>query len=205
MKTQKGIAGIIILISLAVVAVSAGAFYMVASKSNAGSGTSQSIWQRLRNITTPKAPIGNISPAANIKGTWTSSIAGKGLQLAGEFDTGPSTTKIYETGDITLIIDNVSGNTASGTIRYTNMCSSGATSIPGYTNFSVPQTCVADTGASAINIRVSGSRLDFGTISQEGVKLTMQGNYTSNIISGTMTATTPYGTVKGEFNLTKRQ
>ena len=35
-----------------------------------------------------------------------------------------------------------------------------------------------------------------------GATFTMQGNYTTDIISGTMTATvSPYGQIKGEFHL----
>jgi len=157
--------------------------------------------QKLKSIKIAKSLIGNLTPARDLKGTWTSSIRGKGIQLYGKFATGPGTTTIYEDGDIELIINTVSGNTASGTIRYTNLCSTGSTAVPGYGNITVPKQCVVDTGASAIQIRVSSSRLDFGTVSAGGGTFSMQGNFTTDIISGTMTATTPYGVIKGEFHL----
>ena len=100
-----------------------------------------------------------------------------------------------------LIINTVTGNTAVGTVRYTNLCSTGTTEVPGFGTVSVPPQCVSDTGTNAIQIRVSSTHLDFGTTNTNGATFTMQGNYTTDIISGTMTATTPYGDIKGEFHL----
>ena len=161
----------------------------------------KSVEQKLKSIKIAKPLIGNLTPARDLKGTWTSSIRGKGIQLYGQFATGPGTTTVYEDGDVELIIDKVENNIASGTMRYTNLCTTGSTSVPGYGNISVPRQCVADTGARATQIRVSGSRLDFGTVSAGGATFSMQGNFTTDIISGTMTATTPYGVIKGEFHL----
>ena len=163
----------------------------------------RSVEKKLKTIITPKPPIGNLTPARDLRGTWTSSIKGKGFQLYGQFATGPGTTTIYEDGDVELIISTVENNIASGTIRYTNLCTTGSTAVPGYSNISVPKQCAADSGAQPIQIRVSGSRLDFGTISAGGGTFSMQGNFTTDIISGTMTTTTPYGVVKGEFHLNR--
>ena len=161
----------------------------------------RSVEQKLLSIITPRPPAGNLTPARALRGAWTSSIRGKGFQLYGQFSTGPGTTTVYEDGDVELIIDAVENNIASGTIRYTNICSTGSTAVPGYSNISVPKQCAADLGARAIQIRVSGSRLDFGTISAGGGTFSMQGNFTTDIISGTMTAITAYGVIKGEFHL----
>lgn len=161
------------------------------------------IEQKLKSINTPKPPIGDISPVRDLRGNWTSSLSGKGLQLFGKFETGSSTTHVSENGDIDLAIDSVVGNTASGTIRYRNLTATGTTSVPGYGNINVPPVKEADTGMRPIQIRVSGSRLDFGTINADGVNFTMQGSYTTDIISGTMTATTSYGVIKGTFNLSR--
>ena len=161
----------------------------------------QSVEQKLKSIKTPIPLIGNLTPARDLKGTWTSSIRGEGLQLYGKFTTGPGTTTIYEEGDMELIIDKMEGNIASGTIRYTNLCVTGSTHVPSYGNINVPKQCTADTGTQPIQITVSSSHLDFGTINTGGATFTMQGNYTTDIMSGTMTATTPYGDIKGEFHL----
>ncbi|OGY23451.1 MAG: hypothetical protein A2172_04485 [Candidatus Woykebacteria bacterium RBG_13_40_15] len=198
MRNEKGFSIFALLIVLGLIAgVVAVGMYVAGGPSP----LLKSVEQKLKSIKVPTPLIGNLTPARDLRGTWTSSIRGKGLQLYGKFATGPGTTTIYEEGDITLIINKVSGNTASGTIRYTNLCSTGSTAVPGYGNITVPKQCTADTGASPINIRVSSSRLDFGTVSAGGGTFSMQGNFTTSLISGTMVATTPYGDIKGEFHL----
>jgi hypothetical protein len=198
MRNDKGLSILALLVVLGLIAgVAAVGVYVAGGPSP----LLKYVEQKLKSIKVPTQLIGNLTPARDLKGTWTSSIKGKGLQLYGKFVTGSGTTTIYEEGDITLVINTMSGNTASGTIRYTNLCSTGSTAVPGYGNINVPKQCTADTGANPINIRVSSSRLDFGTVSSSGATFTMQGNYTTDIISGTMTATTPYGDIKGEFHL----
>src|SRR3990167_771140 len=158
------------------------------------------VGDKVKSIITPTAPIGNLSPVRDIKGTWVSSLSGKGIQLYGKFATGSGTTLVYENGDIELKIASVQGNTARGTIRMYNTCSWGTSSSQGIPTVTIPKICLPDR-ENPIAIRVSGSRLDFGTVNYGGTSSTMQGNYTTSIISGTMTSTTPYGVIKGEFNL----
>jgi len=198
MRNDKGFSNFALLIFLGlIVGIAAVGVYVAGGPSP----LLKLVEQKLKSIKTAIPSIGNLTPARDLRGTWTSSIKGKGLQLYGKFVTGPGTTTIYEEGDITLVINTMSGNTASGTIRYTNLCSTGNTFVPGYGNINVPKQCTADTGASAIQIRVSSSRLDFGTVSTGGGTFSMQGNFTTDIISGTMVATTSYGDIKGEFHL----
>ena len=202
MKNNRGFSIVVLLIVLGLIA---GAVVAGVYVTGGNSDLLKSVEQKLKSIITAKPPIGNLTPARDLRGTWTSAIRGKGIQLYGQFATNPGTTKIYEDGDVELIVNTLAGNTASGTIRYTNLCSSGSTTMPGYGSVSVPRQCIADTGARAIQIRVSGSRLDFGTVSAGGATFSMQGNFTTDIISGTMTATTPYGVIKGEFHLNRRR
>ena len=161
------------------------------------------VQQKLKTIITPRPPIGNLSVVRDLRGTWSSSIRGKGFQLYGQFATGPGTTHIYEDGDITLVINTVQNNVAIGTIRYTNMSVYGTTSVPGYGNLTVPRQYTGDAGTQPIRIGVSGTRLNFGSMSTNDATFSMQGNYTTSLISGTMTATTSYGVIKGEFHLIK--
>jgi len=199
-NNNRGFSIIILLVILGLIAGAVATGVYVAGGNPA---LLKSVEQKLKSINTAKPPIGNLTPARDLRGTWTSSIRGKGIQLYGQFTTGPGTTKIYEDGDVELIINTLAGNTASGTMRYTNLCSYGETTVPGYGTVSVPRQCINDSGASPIEIRVSGSRLDFGTISAGGATFSMQGNFTTDIISGTMTATTTYGVIKGEFHLNR--
>ena len=201
-NNSRGFSIFILLIVLGLIAGTVVAGVYVAGENPA---FLKSVEQKLKSIKTAKPPIGNLTPARDLRGTWASSIRGKGIQLYGQFTTGPGTTKIYEDGDVELIINTVQNNIASGKIRYTNLCSSGQTSIPGYGSVSVPKQCLNDSGASAIKIKVSGSRLDFGTINAGGGTFSMQGNFTTDIISGTMTATISYGVIKGEFHLNRKR
>src|SRR3972149_2638245 len=122
------------------------------------------ITQKIKDIITPGAPIGNLTPARDLTGTWVSSLKGKGMELYGSFPLGGAgTAVVYQNSDVTLKITSVSGNTASG------------------------------------------SRLDFGTVSAGGATVTMQGNFTTDLISGTMTMTSAYGVIKGEFHLIRKK
>ncbi|MFH0969095.1 MAG: hypothetical protein V1804_01170 [Patescibacteria group bacterium] len=161
------------------------------------------VGQKIKSIITPKAPIGNLTPVRDLRGTWKSSLAGKGIQVYGQFKTGPGTTQVYQEGDIKLIITSVENNIASGTIQYTNLCTWGRTTAPKIPTISIPKRC-ASPSASPIGIRVSGTRLDFGTVATGDTTATMQGTYTTDIITGSMTVNLPaYGVLKGEFHLSR--
>jgi len=157
--------------------------------------------QKIKSIITPNPPIGNLTPVRDLRGTWVSSLSGKGIQSFGKFNTGPGVTQIYQEGDIKLVIESVSGNVASGTFQYINLCTWGKMTAPKIPPISVPKHCVSP-GPGPIQIRVSGTRLDFGTVSAGGVNATMQANYTTDLISGSTTTTvSPYGIIKGEIHL----
>ena len=162
------------------------------------------IEEKLNSIITPKPPIDDLTPARDLRGTWKSSLAGKGVQVYGKFTTGPGITTVYEDGDMELIIDSVTNNIASGKVRFTNLCASAQVTIPKLKTITTKQ-CTKDTGYLPMGIRVSGSALDFGTVSIPGATASMQGSYTTDIITGSMTVTLPaYGTLKGEFHLMRQ-
>lgn len=198
MKGRKGITFIFVLILAALATIGAVAYV------GTNPALVATIEQKIKDTITSKPPIGDLTPARDLTGTWVSSIQGKGFQLYGEFPTGAGTTVVYQNSDVTLKITSVSGNTAGGTITYTNLCTWGSVTVPGYGSVSTPETCT-NTGALAIQIRVSGSRLDFGTISAAGATVTMQGNFTTDLMSGTMTMTSAYGIIKGEFHLNRQR
>lgn len=160
---------------------------------------------KLKSIVTPKPPlVGNLTPARDLRGTWKSSLAGKGLQVFGKFTTGPAVTTVTEDGDMELIIDSVVNNIASGKVRYTNLTATAVATVPKLKTITT-KTGQKDTGYLPISIRVSGSALDFGTIKTAGVTFVMVGSYTTDIMSGTATITLPaYGVLKGEFHLMRQ-
>src|SRR3989304_482526 len=188
MGKRSGIAFIFILI---IAALAIGTVAYVGTNPN----LVNTITQKIKDIITPGAPIGNLTPARDLAGTWFSSLKGKGMELYGKFPLGGAgTAVVYQNSDVTLKITSVSGNTASGTITYTNLCTWGSTTVTGYGAISTPKTCV-NVGATPISIRVSAG----------GATVTMQGNFTTDLISGTMTMTSAYGVIKGEFHLIRKK
>jgi hypothetical protein len=160
--------------------------------------------EKLKSIITPQAPIGNLTPARDLRGTWKSSLAGKGLQVYGKIEAGPSVTTIYEDGDMELIIESVEDNVASGKIRFTNLCATSLTTVPNIKPISVKK-CEADSGYLPQTIRVSSSALDFGATAIPGATVNIQGSYLTDVITGTMTVDMEgYGTLKGVFNLSRQ-
>jgi len=162
--------------------------------------------QKIHSIITPGPPLaGNLTVVRDLRGTWRSSLAGKGLQLYGKLSTGPGVTKIYEDGDIEMVIDSVSNNVATGKIRYTNLCANLQTTAPDTSPVNV-RHCTKDTGYLPMAIEVSGTRLNFAAVSSGNTTFNMQGTYTTDLISGTMTMNLPpYGVLKGEFHLIRKQ
>ncbi|HSD12390.1 MAG TPA: hypothetical protein VLC10_02420, partial [Patescibacteria group bacterium] len=164
--------------------------------------------EKMRSIITPQSTPGVLTPARDLQGTWISSLPGKGIQVYGKFVTGQATTTAYEHGDMELVIDSVTNNIASGKVRYTNLCVSGQTVAPKPVGtVSLPEQCIKDTGYNPITMRVSGSHLDFVPAAVSGATITMQGNFTTDIMSGTATVIMPAygGGLKGEFHLNRRR
>jgi hypothetical protein len=164
---------------------------------------SQLVDEKLESINTPAPPIGSLTAVRDLRGTWKSSLAGKGLQVYGNIASGPANTKIYENGDIKLIIKSIENNEALGEAYFMNLCVTATVSAPKIEPFTT-KNCTPDGGYFPVKIKISGTRLDFGSGTVNGVSFSMQGNYTTDIIYGTMTTTLPsYGVLKGEFNLTR--
>lgn len=146
-----------------------------------------------------------LTPVGGLLGTWQSSVAGKGVEVRTETKVGPVTMKLYEAGDIELIFDSVKDNTATGQIRMTNFCVTGESETAGITT-PIPKVCVEDSGYVPAMAKVSGSELDFGTVTVGSVTTTMQGSYIGDIMTGTMTIIDPaFGVLKGEFNLSRKR
>lgn len=203
MKNQKGLATIYLLIILGLIGAGVGIVYIAKEKPL----MFKFVEDKLKSIITPKPPIGDLTPARDLKGTWKSSLAGKGLQVYGKFTTGPAVTTVYEDGDMELIIDSVKNNIASGKIRYTNLSAWGQTVAPKpIGTINVPKIYVKDSGYMPATIRVSGSALDFGKITVSGATVNMQGGYTTDIMTGSATVNLPgYGVLKGEFHLNRQK
>jgi hypothetical protein len=167
--------------------------------------TLQAIEEKLNSIIVPKPLIGTLTPARDLKGTWKSSLASKGIELFGRIEAGDSITTLHENGDVELIIESVADNVAYGQFRFTNLCVNSLTTAPNIKPISLKQ-CTEDTGYQPVTIKISGSALDFGTITVEGATITTQGSYTTDIMTGTMSVTMPeYGVIKGTVHLFRQK
>lgn len=165
------------------------------------------IREKLNTFSEFKSPLSSgLTPARDLRGTWKSSLIGKGIEVNGTFTTGPGTTTVHENGDMELIIDSVINNTASGRLRYSDLCVTAQTVMPKpLPSITVPKTCTKDSGYSPITMQIIGSRIIFETANVAGATVTMQGNFTTDIMSGTTTVTLPgYGTLIGEFHLNRK-
>jgi len=163
------------------------------------------IEQKLSMIHTPKPPIGNLTQARDITGTWKSSLPGKGIQLYSKLANSVNTISTYKEGDMELTIDPAVNNVALCKIRYTNLKTWGVIVMPnplgkGNVTTNVPTQNLPDEEINT-QINISSSHLDFVNFAAGGVRYSMQGNYTTDIISGTITADAGGGTLKGEFHL----
>ncbi len=159
------------------------------------------------SIIVPKSQPGNLTPARDLRGTWVSSLPGKGIQLYGKFEAGGGVTNVYEDGDVELIIEKVENNTATGKMRFYNLCAYGEGIFPSPVGkIAVPKQCFSDEGFKPVSIKVSASSVDFGTFNNGTVTASMRGSFTTDIMSGAMSSNIePYGTVKGEFHFIRKQ
>jgi hypothetical protein len=162
--------------------------------------------EKLKSIKTPMSGLtSSLSPVRDLRGTWKSSLAGKGFQVFGRIEAGTSVTTIYEDGDIEIIIEDVVNNTATGKIRYTNVVAKSVTTAPNIKPITV-ELKPEDTGYLPISIAINGTALDFGTVATDGVTISMKGMYLTDILSGTMTATVEgSGELKGVFTLNRQK
>ena len=141
---------------------------------------------RLRSIGITSSPIGDITPARDLRGTWASSLSGKGVQLYGT-GTAPQggTVRVYVEADWVLRVDAVEGNVARGVVRVLNYTYYGeVTGVPGVGTIAIPRQKLPDTDFQPTSFRVTGSALDFGSVAVGGAVAIVQGSFTEDLIHG---------------------
>ena len=141
-----------------------------------------------------------LAPARDLRGVWASAIWGQGMQLSGTTKTADGSSSIQSNGDIEIKIDRVENGVAYGTVHYFNMSMSGQTVTPMQT-ITIPKFHTKDSDPTDVQIKIDGSHCSYGPIIVGDTTSTMQGNFSENIISGTLTLTSSYGPINGTFNL----
>lgn len=142
--------------------------------------------ERLRAIGITTAPIGNITPARDLRGTWSSSTSGKGIQLYGT-GTAPQggTVRVYAEADMVIRVDRVQDNIATGAARLLNYRLYGeVTGVPSVGTIAIPPQTLPDTNFQPMEFRVTGSALDFGAVAVGGATAGLQGSFTEDFITG---------------------
>lgn len=142
--------------------------------------------ERLRAIGITAPPLGNITPARDLRGTWSSGAAGKGIQIYGT-GTAPQggTVRVYVEADMVIRVDRVQDNIATGAARLLNYQLYGeVTGVPSVGTIAIPRQTLPDTDFQPMEFRVTGSALDFGTVTAGGAVAILQGSFTEDFMTG---------------------
>lgn len=140
---------------------------------------------KVRSVADEVLP-GQLAPARDLRGTWASSLSGKGIQIYGEgHGTQGGTVRVYYDADFVLRITSVEDNVAHGEARMFNGTLYGeVTDVPAVGTIPVPRQEFPDSGFQPMTIRVHGSSLDFDTLSVAGITVTMSGTFVEDGIVG---------------------
>ena len=135
-------------------------------------------------------------------GKWVSAVSGKGIQATGQLITSNSTSKITLYGDVTIVIDGINGNVATGQLTYTNLCYTSVTTFTGSSAAPIakPATCLANI-TKPIKLQISGNSVSFNGTTETGGKESFSGTYSDNSVSGSFTRSSSYGDLKGTLNV----
>jgi hypothetical protein len=192
-----------LLIGLAVLAVVVIAIILLMGKSkSAGQNTQTENTVNAPTTSTPNTSIGNSTQANDLIGTWVSSVQGKGMQGSGNLTISGVAVQINFTGDVDLVIQKVENNIATGTLAFTNFCSSKVTSVPGKPDVIGQAQCLSGNKVPAY-LQIDGNKITYTGETILGASVTLNGTYTSDSISGTFTRTSSYGNINGTFNLVR--
>jgi len=164
---------------------------------------SKSTPQQYQAASSPATSVKNSISTNGLVGTWVSAVSGKGLQGSGKVVTAHSSTDITAYGDLKLVIQKIENNTAIGTIAYTNLCYTIASSILGKATTTKPPQCT-NTGDEPARLQVSGNTISYNGQTVLSANVSLEANYNGDTISGTFTRTGTYGKVTGTINLVRQ-
>ena len=140
----------------------------------------------------------------NLVGNWVSAVIGKGMQGSGKITVGRTTADINVSGDISLKIDKVENNVASGTVTYNNLCYTSIRSTTSKTTPAQAPKCVSGI-SKTIQAQITGDKLTIQGQTILGVNLAYEATYTNNDITGTFSRTGSNDKINenfsGTFNL----
>lgn len=136
----------------------------------------------------------------SLVGKWVSATAGKGMQASGKFTISKSTALIDLSGDVTLVIEQIQDNVASGTLAYSNVCSKVIVTTPGKSPYSRSPQCFSVDNIP-VSSQIKGNSINFEGTTNAGGKVTFSGVYSNDTLSGTFSRDSQYGQLNGTFSL----
>lgn len=157
------------------------------------------------HLAVPSASIQSASSTSqsatnSLVGTWVSATSGKGMEASGKLILKNSITQLNMSGDVSLIIDSMQGGVASGTLSYINICTSAVTTVTGKSPVTRSPECITENNKS-VELQISGNIISFEGPTDTGGKVTFNGTYSNNSLSGTFSRESSYGELNGTFDL----
>lgn len=147
-------------------------------------------------------PATNSASASGLVGTWTSSVAGKGMQGSGKVELNGITYELSLAGDVSLVINKAEDKTGTGTITFNNVCISGTKSVAGKAATAISPQCAKSLSRPA-EMQVDGNKISWSGQSDLGADITLTGTYAGDSMSGTFARTSKQGNIDGTFSLAK--
>jgi hypothetical protein len=142
------------------------------------------------------------TPTNGLAGTWKSSVQGKGIQGSGKMTLNGIIYELSLTGDVSLVIQKVDNNTATGTITFNNACINGTKSAAGKPATAFAPQCEKTFSRPAL-MQIDGNKISWSGKSDLGADITLTGTFTDDSMSGTFIRTSTSGKIDGTFGLTK--
>ena len=152
--------------------------------------------------TQPVAVVASTTTSNDLVGTWVSTTPGKGMQGTGTITLPKSTTNFSISGDVNLVITKVENNIGSGTISYSNLCTTETTTYTTKPAVTKKLPCTSAVG-KPIEVAIDGNKVTFNGQTSTGADISFTGSYTNDTSSGTVVVKGTYGDMTGSFSLTK--
>jgi hypothetical protein len=152
------------------------------------------------------AAVESATPAQSISqgfiGTWVSASQGKGLEGFGKVTTPRTSTEITAHSDVKLVIQKIENGMAIGTLSYSNLCYTIATSISGRAAVAKPEQCT-NTPEVAARLQVDGNKISYQGQTELSSDVSFEGNLSGDTLTGTFVRTGTYGEVTGTLKLVR--
>lgn len=148
----------IILVVVVTIIVVVGGWWYVSSSQRPASIASMKQNNTINN--NQNTALGTLTQTDGLAGTWVSAVSGKGIQASGKLVSSKAVTQVTVTGDVQVIIQKVTADTALGTIAYSNLCYDETASVAGGATISKKPQCIS-VSAKQIELKISGDKISF--------------------------------------------